>query len=174
VDTVSTTSPPHNFPRRSRPVRLLVVDHDPGALHALTGTLEYGLAGQVTLTTCDTGLQALQCATATRYATIVADVRLPEMTGLDLLMSVRQVQPNTPFVLMSGCPDRAMITQAIDAGLSDFIAKPIDRVVFCSPSDRHSICPACWHSSRSRTVDCGGPGTAIGERSSDWSILTSR
>lgn len=130
MNTVSTTSPPHNFPRRARPVRLLLVDHDPGALHALTGTLEYGLAGQVTLTTCDTGLQALQCATATRYDTIVTDVRLPEMTGLDLLTSVRQVQPNTPFVLMSGCPDRAMITQAIDAGLSDFIAKPIDRVVF--------------------------------------------
>jgi DNA-binding NtrC family response regulator len=119
----------HKF-AHSVPAKVLLVDDDHLGLHALTGTLQHGLGRHFTLTTCETGLHALECATATRYDTIISDLRMPGMTGLDLLESVRKVQPNTPFVLMSGCADRAMITQALDAGLSDFIAKPIDRVVF--------------------------------------------
>lgn len=54
---------------------------------------------------------------------------MPGMNGLDLLTQLKQVRPQTPVVLMSGHADRALIAKAIEAGASDFIAKPIDREV---------------------------------------------
>ncbi len=57
---------------------------------------------------------------------IVSDLRMPKMTGVELLQAVRKHTPDIPFIIITGY---ANIDDAIDAlrlGASDFIKKPFD------------------------------------------------
>jgi DNA-binding NtrC family response regulator len=107
------------------------VDDDPALLEALSGTLQLRL-GHVTVNTCDTAMKALACVTAKHYDTIISDVNMPGMSGLQFLIRVRQIRPRTPVVLISGHADHALVSKLIDAGAADFIAKPIERNIFIS------------------------------------------
>lgn len=115
--------------RHSRSAHLLLVDDDPALLEALSGTLHNRL-GHFTVDTCDTAMTALASVAAKHYDTIISDVNMAGMNGLQFLTRIRQIQPQTPVVMISGHADRALMAKAIDAGASDFIAKPIDRDVF--------------------------------------------
>jgi YesN/AraC family two-component response regulator len=121
---------PHNIhSRRHRPAHVLLVDDDHALLEALAGTLQVRL-GHFTLDTCDTGMKALARVTEKHYDTIITDVNMPGMNGLEFLTQVKQVRPLTPVVLISGHAEPAVVSKAIDAGAADFIVKPIERDVF--------------------------------------------
>lgn len=107
---------------------VLLVDDDHALLEALSGTLQLRL-GHFTLDTCDTGIKGLAALSATRYDTIITDVRMPSMSGLEFLARVKAAQPETPVVLISGHGDRALVSKALEAGASDFIGKPFEREV---------------------------------------------
>ncbi|WP_218164860.1 sigma-54-dependent transcriptional regulator [Pseudoduganella namucuonensis] len=55
---------------------------------------------------------------------LVSDVRLPGMSGLDLLEAARAIDPELPVILVTGHGDIAMAVQAIQDGAYDFIEKP--------------------------------------------------
>jgi len=55
---------------------------------------------------------------------LVADVRMPRMSGLDLLEHARHVDPGLPVILITGHGDISMAVQAMRAGAYDFIEKP--------------------------------------------------
>ena len=81
VEQAGDTSP-HNFhSRRTSPAQLLLVDDDPALLEALAGTLQNRL-GHFTLETSDTGTKALDRVTTKPYDTIIADVNMPGMNGI--------------------------------------------------------------------------------------------
>lgn len=105
------------------------MDDDPVLLEALTGTLQVRL-GHFTLDTCDTGMKGLARVTAKHYDTIITDLNMPGMDGLEFITQVRQARPLTPVVLISGHAEPAVVSKALDAGAADFIAKPIERDVF--------------------------------------------
>ncbi|HTK88122.1 MAG TPA: response regulator [Nitrospiraceae bacterium] len=115
--------------RRHCQAHLLLVDDDPVLLEALSGTLQNRLTN-FTLDTCETGMKALECVAVKHYDTIISDVNMPGMNGLQFMIRAREVQPQTPVVLLSGHADRALISKAIDAGAADYIAKPIERDMF--------------------------------------------
>ena len=122
--------PLHNrHPRRPRPAQLLLVDDDAALLEALAGTLQSRL-GHFALDTCETGMKALDRVTAKHYDTIIADMNLPDMQGIEFLRRVRQLQPVASVVMISGDADPAMASDAIVAGAADFMAKPIERTAF--------------------------------------------
>lgn len=55
---------------------------------------------------------------------IVSDVRMPEMTGLDLLRALQRAHDPRPVILLTGHGDIEMAVQAIKIGALDFIEKP--------------------------------------------------
>lgn len=55
---------------------------------------------------------------------VIADVRLPGMSGLELLKTTHQHIKSVPLVFMSGHADIAMAVKAIKEGAFDFIEKP--------------------------------------------------
>lgn len=55
---------------------------------------------------------------------IVSDVRMPEMTGLDLLHVLQRARDPRPVILLTGHGDIEMAVQAIKIGAFDFIEKP--------------------------------------------------
>jgi two-component system C4-dicarboxylate transport response regulator DctD len=57
-------------------------------------------------------------------AVVLCDVRLPGMSGIDWLRSVRAIDANLPVILVTGHGDIAMAVRAMRDGAYDFIEKP--------------------------------------------------
>ncbi len=63
-------------------------------------------------------------------AVIVADMRLPDMTGLELMTEISRRGQRIPTILLSRDPDVSTAVNAMRAGAVDFLEKPgIDRVL---------------------------------------------
>lgn len=58
---------------------------------------------------------------------ILADWNMPVMSGIDLLKSVRGLPAHkkTPFIMITADSEMDMIVQAISAGVSSYIVKPV-------------------------------------------------
>jgi two-component system response regulator FixJ len=55
---------------------------------------------------------------------VVSDVRMPEVSGLDLLRKLRSNDDPRPLILMTGHGDVELAVQAIKLGAFDFVEKP--------------------------------------------------
>ncbi|SEL89283.1 Response regulator receiver domain-containing protein [Roseateles sp. YR242] len=109
--------------------RILVVDDEPGILHALQRLLRQGLVdgnGQRYLVDeCASGELALEHASVHVYALAISDYRMPEMNGVDFLSALRRLQPDCQRIILSGYTDLNGLIRAVnEAGITRFIAKP--------------------------------------------------
>lgn len=109
--------------------RILVVDDEPGILHALQRLLRRGLVtgdGQrYIVDECTSGAAALELASVNIYALAISDYRMPEMSGVDFLIALRHLQPDCQRIILSGYADLNGLVRAVnEAGITRFIAKP--------------------------------------------------
>ena len=65
-------------------------------------------------------------ATAGSFDCIVSDVRMPGLSGLDLVQRLSGERPATPLILITGHGDVEMAVKAIKLGAFDFLEKPFD------------------------------------------------
>jgi two-component system, LuxR family, response regulator FixJ len=57
---------------------------------------------------------------------IVTDIRMPEISGLDLLKRVKTLDPELPVIIITGHADVPLAVEAMKLGAADFIEKPFD------------------------------------------------
>jgi two-component system C4-dicarboxylate transport response regulator DctD len=114
--------------RESRPlsgVRVFLIDDEPGVLKALSMVLQaFGGAVQA-FPRAEEALSALK--TTHQNSTphiIVSDLRMPGLSGIELLTSLRAQGVETPFILMSGHATVIDIEEAADAGVDGYVPKP--------------------------------------------------
>jgi DNA-binding response OmpR family regulator len=55
---------------------------------------------------------------------LLVDLRLPEMSGMDLCKAIRLVQPNTPIVILSALADEIDKVVLLEMGADDYVVKP--------------------------------------------------
>ena len=106
--------------------QILLVDDDPALLQALPHMLALHLHG-VHVETAHSAIEALQRMQVQDYDTIISDITMPGMDGLDLLAHIREIQPETPTILITGQVDPRFLIQAMEQGAYDFLQKPLDR-----------------------------------------------
>jgi two-component system response regulator FixJ len=57
---------------------------------------------------------------------IILDVRMPEMSGLEVFRQLRERQVEIPVIFMTGHGDVGMAVRAMRSGAFDFLEKPVD------------------------------------------------
>lgn len=103
--------------------RVLVVDGDPSTMEALRVCLRlagYDVAG------ASSGGEALAALDAARaFQLLLVDLRLPDMSGLEVVATVSESRPGLPVVMMAGSGTRITARAARQLGAADYLDKPI-------------------------------------------------
>ncbi len=105
-----------------RPARLLVVDDEPMIRDLLKRFLE-SLGHQVTVAV--DGKEALDIFRADSFDLILSDVKMPGLSGLQLLRAVRELTPRVPVILVSGYGEIETVVAALKDGAENFLTKPL-------------------------------------------------
>jgi two-component system response regulator FixJ len=82
------------------------------------------------------GRSFLDAYTQGRRGCVVADVRMPEMDGIELVRECVRRGIRLPIILISGHADVPMAVDGIKAGAEDFIEKPVDDVQLVAAINR--------------------------------------
>jgi DNA-binding NtrC family response regulator len=102
---------------------LLVVDDD--ASIRQTFELQLGRLGFVVYTAA-TAEEALGRMSEVGPQVILSDIRMPGLSGLELLAHVREVRPDVPVVMMTAHQDMTSAIAAMKAGAYEYLVKPLD------------------------------------------------
>lgn len=103
---------------------IFVVDDDANVREAIRDVLEEEGLGVEAFSSCEEFLEAYRPG---HEACLLVDAYLPGMSGLDLLRRLAGSGHHLPAVMITGNSDVPMAVQAMKAGASDFIEKPIGR-----------------------------------------------
>ena len=100
-----------------------IVDDDDLMRNALHGLLK---AAGLPARAFASAEEFLQSGEQHHTACLIADIRMPGMSGLDLQARLNAVQIRIPTIFMTAHGDERMRMQALRAGAVEFLAKPFD------------------------------------------------
>ena len=104
---------------------ILVVDDDAGQRSLLATFLsKEGL----NVLTAESAEEALQILDTNDISMMITDVRMPGMSGIDLMSACRQRKPGLPVLMVTAFPDIRDAVEAVKDGAVNYLQKPIDLV----------------------------------------------
>jgi len=101
-----------------------VVDDDEQVREAIRGVLEDDGRTVEDFASCEAFLAAFRPG---REGCLIVDAYLPGMSGLMLLERLHEAEHPLPAIMITGNSDVRTVVQAMKAGASDFIEKPVGR-----------------------------------------------
>src|SRR5918992_57333 len=103
---------------------LLIVDDEQGMRQLLS--LVFGRAGGHQVRAAENGKRALEMLRQEPADLIISDVKMPDMSGIELLRAVRTFLPDAGVVMMTAFATVETAREAFKLGADDFIQKPFD------------------------------------------------
>jgi two-component system, LuxR family, response regulator FixJ len=115
-----------------------VIDDDEAVRESLAFML--GTAG-INVQTYESATAFLNVASSVRAGCVITDVRMPELSGIDLLRRLQELKCAVPVIVITGHGDVPLAVEAMKIGAADFLEKPFDDEVLLSSVrsalDRH-------------------------------------
>jgi two-component system response regulator YesN len=106
--------------------RVLLVDDEPRIREGLRTLIPWEELGYRVIDTAANGLEALQKCEMLIPDLLIVDIRMPGMNGLELIMSLRQLELHMHILILSGYDDFEYAKQAITLRVDGYILKPVD------------------------------------------------
>ena len=100
---------------------LIVDDEEPARSFCTDALTELGFEAQA----AESATRALALLESGQFDIVLADVRMPGMSGLELLRTVRQTYPEIDVVMMTGYGTIPSAVQAMQQGAYDYLTKPL-------------------------------------------------
>ena len=104
---------------RRRPV-VLIVDDDRGIREVLVGTLESDYDVVVAVD----GPSALEAFEGQRFDAVLLDIRMPGMSGLEVLRRMKAIEPRVEVILLSAVEQVPTVVEGMKSGAFDYVTKP--------------------------------------------------
>jgi two-component system response regulator FixJ len=103
-----------------------VIDDDEASRESLAFLLQTADIAAQTYTSATAFLDQITGALA---GCIITDVRMPEMSGIDLLRRLKELKVDAPVIVITGHGDIALAVEAMKIGAADFLEKPFEEDV---------------------------------------------
>lgn len=105
--------------------KILIVEDE----KAISGVLQSILSDELPdyeFIMAEDGLEGLKHIEKDDFALVVSDIKMPKVSGTELLKQALQLKPDITFVMISGHADIDTAVDCLKDGAYDFISKPID------------------------------------------------
>jgi len=100
-----------------------IVDDDEGARESLEFLLR---SAKFEVRTYDSAKGFLSVISTIKSGCLITDVRMPEISGIDLLRKVRELDTRIPVIVITGHGDVPLAVEAMRMGAIDFLEKPYE------------------------------------------------
>jgi DNA-binding NtrC family response regulator len=104
--------------------RILLIDDDPGVRDSMERTLR---AAGYAVQSASSGEDGFEMARGGAYDVILSDMRMPGISGLDILRQLRDLRVDSAFIIMTGFGTIDTAVEAMKLGAVDFVQKPFFR-----------------------------------------------
>src|SRR5262245_16212386 len=108
-----------------RDVRVVVVDDDKLVLRAVSEVL---IRDGYDVVSINDPVEALAMAKDRTIDLVVSDVRMPHLSGMELLTAFKRAQPDVEVIIMTGYGTIEMAVEAVKVGAYDYLTKPFERL----------------------------------------------
>lgn len=105
------------------PETVYVIDDDEAARNSLAFLLK---AAKLEVKTFKSAAAFLEVASDIKSGCVITDVRMPEITGTDLLRRLKDLKIALPVIVITGHGDVPLAVEAMKLGAMDFLEKPFD------------------------------------------------
>ena len=105
-------------------IRVLHVDDDPN-LSDVAATLLEQEDARITVQTAPNAKDGKEMLSENDFDCIVSDYDMPGQNGIDFLQTVREEYPDLPFILYTGKGSEEVASDAISAGVTDYLQKEV-------------------------------------------------
>ena len=102
---------------------ILIVDDDEGTRKSLA--LIFGKRSYV-IETASTGQEALKKVQDKFFNVVLLDIKLPDVEGIELLASLKELQPDIVVIMVTGYPTMETAMRAVNEGAAAYITKPLN------------------------------------------------
>lgn len=103
--------------------KLLIVDDEPNVRYSLEKTFR---ADDIDVVTAETGRDGLRLAQNESPDAVLLDVRLPDMSGLDVFAQIREHDRRLPVIIMTAHTTTEIAIEAMKRGAFEYLLKPFD------------------------------------------------
>lgn len=100
-------------------LNLLIIDDDVNFLNTAKKILQYGFE----VTTSKNGKNGIEAFQQYDFQIVLLDMKLPDISGLDVLRRIKEINPFTPVIIITEYPDFENAVQAMKLGADDYIQK---------------------------------------------------
>jgi two-component system response regulator FixJ len=100
-----------------------IIDDDDGLRESLAFLLR---AAQLEVQSFASATAFLDALPDPSLRCIITDVRMPGLSGIDLLRRLKELKINVPVIVITGHGDVALAVEAMKIGAADFLEKPFD------------------------------------------------
>lgn len=107
---------------------VLIVEDEERIREGLKVVISWNALGFDIKGECDNGASALRELKTGKYDLLLCDIRLPVMSGIELLKELAKSGVNCKTIIISGFADFTYAKEAIDYGVKKYLLKPINEV----------------------------------------------
>lgn len=109
-------------------LRVLLVDDEPFIVQGLSMLIDWKKHGFEIVATASNGQEGLDYLKTKEVDLIIADIRMPVMSGIDMLKTIREEHISEAyFIILSGYSDFCYAQKAIQYSCLDYVLKPIQK-----------------------------------------------
>lgn len=107
---------------RKESVKVLVIDDDP----KVPWILSEGLGENYQIISARNGVEGIQMVTKEKPELVLLDIKMPGLSGMEVLDKVKTIDGNLDVIMLSGHGDTQNVVESIRRGASEFINKPFN------------------------------------------------
>jgi len=106
---------------------IVIVDDEPRTRQGLQRTLESWNNGEFTILTAQSGEEVMGIAEERKIHILLSDIRMPEMTGLQLLKNLKEKGISPVVIVISAYSEFEYAQEALRLGVVNYLLKPIGK-----------------------------------------------
>ncbi len=105
--------------------QLLIVDDEKSVADYLQFELPWETLGVTSVHACYSAMDAIEAAKANPVHILITDIRMPKMTGLELIKLLKKLHPKMKCIILSGFADFAYAQKAMESNTDAYLLKPV-------------------------------------------------